>query len=176
LIDLATRLNQLDRVDAERALATCCSASAWVANMLERRPFASTEAVFTAATEVWAGLGRADYLEAFAGHPKIGENLSALRERFAKTAQWSGQEQAGVAGSSDALLEELRQLNLDYHARFGYTFIVCATGKSAEEMLALLKLRLHHSADHELAVAAAEQAKITRLRLEKLVSAPQEQQ
>lgn len=175
-MDLATRLNQLDRADAERALAACCSARAWVARMLERRPFDSTEAVYSAATEVWAGLGPGDYLEAFAGHPKIGENLGALRERFAKTAHWSGEEQAGVAGSSDALLEELKQLNLDYHARFGYIFIVCATGKSAEEMLALLRLRLQHAPDHELAVAAAEQAKITRLRLEKLVSASQEQQ
>ena len=175
-MDLATRLNQLDRADAERALAACCAARAWIANMLERRPFASTEAVYSAATEVWGRLGPGDYLEAFAGHPKIGESLAALRERFAKTAHWSGEEQAGVAGSSDALLEELKQLNLDYHARFGYIFIVCATGKSAEEMLAILKLRLHHAPDHELVVAAAEQAKITRLRLEKLVTASQEQQ
>src|SRR5690606_27097695 len=116
----------------ERALSNCCAARAWVAQMLERRPFASPEAVFAAAAEIWAALGREDYLEAFAGHPKIGENLATLRERFARTAHWSSTEQAGVTEASDAVLEELRQLNLDYQARFGYIFIVCATGKSAE--------------------------------------------
>lgn len=174
-MDLAARLNQLDREGAQRALATCCASRAWVTKMLERRPFASPEAVFTAAAEIWAGLGRADILEAFAGHPKIGENLDTLRERFAPTSDWSSEEQAGVMRASDAVLEELRQRNLGYHERFGYIFIVCATGKSAEEMLAILKARLQHDPDHELAVAAGEQAKITRLRLEKLVTPPKEQ-
>jgi 2-oxo-4-hydroxy-4-carboxy-5-ureidoimidazoline decarboxylase len=174
-MDLATHLNQLTRESAERALFSCCASRAWVAEMLERRPFASTDAVFLAAADAWAALARDDYLEAFAGHPKIGEDLAALRERFAKTAGWSSDEQAGVTGASDAVLEDLRRSNLSYHERFGYIFIVCATGKSAEEMLALLKVRLHHAPDHELAVAAAEQAKITHLRLEKLVTPSKEQ-
>ena len=174
-MDLAAKLNQLEHADAERALASCCAARAWVTGMLVHRPFASTEAVFAAADAVWAGLRREDYLEAFRGHPKIGENIAALRERFAKTARWSSEEQAGVTGASDAVLEALRDLNLAYEERFGYIFIVCATGKSAEEMLALLKARLDHDPADELAVAAAEQAKITRLRLEKLSPPVQEQ-
>lgn len=173
-MDLGAHLNQLDRESAERALAGCCASRAWVAQMLERRPFGSTEAVFTAATEVWGGLGREDILEAFAGHPRIGEDLATLRERFATTAGWSSEEQAGVSAASDAVLEELRRLNLSYHERFGYIFIVCATGKTAEEMLSLLKARLQHPADRELSVAAAEQAKITSLRLEKLLTPSKE--
>lgn len=173
-MDLASKLNQLDSAEAEQALTACCSARAWVTQMLERRPFASRDAVFAAAADVWASLGREDYLEAFAAHPKIGESLATLRERFAKTAHWSGAEQAGVAGSRDAVLEELRQLNIAYQERFDYIFIVCATGKSAEEMLALLAARLHNAPDQELHVAAAEQAKITRLRLEKLENTPTE--
>jgi len=174
-MDLARRLNQLDRASAERALASCCASRNWVAKMLERRPFAATEAVFVAAAEVWASLGRDDFLEAFAGHPKIGDNLATLRKRFANTAGWSSEEQAGVTSASDAVLQDLQQSNIEYHERFGYIFIVCATGKSAEEMLALLHARLLHDPDHELVVAAAEQAKITRLRLEKLVTLAKEQ-
>ena len=172
-MDLALKLNQLEPRAAEKALASCCAARAWVTQMLERRPFPSRDAVFAAASAVWAELGRDDYLEAFLGHPKIGEDIASLRARFAQTAHWSGAEQAGVAGASERLLEELRQQNQRYEQRFGYIFIVCASGKTAAEMLALLKARLLHTLDHELAVAAAEQAKITRLRLEKLeASAP----
>ncbi|HEU5072612.1 MAG TPA: 2-oxo-4-hydroxy-4-carboxy-5-ureidoimidazoline decarboxylase [Polyangiaceae bacterium] len=174
-MDLAALLNGLGREDAERALESCCAARKWVAKMLERLPFPATETVFSAASEAWNELEREDYLEAFAAHPKIGEDPAALRERFAPTARWSGEEQAGLAGSSDALLDELRQLNVSYRERFGYIFIVCATGKRAEEMLALLKFRLQHAPEEELRVAAAEQAKITRLRLEKLITHSQEQ-
>lgn len=174
-MDLAAHLNQLSRESAECALFSCCASRSWVAQMLDRRPFASTEDVFLAAAEGWAALGRDDYLEAFAGHPKIGDNLAVLRERFARTAGWSSEEQAGVTSASDAVLEDLRRANISYHERFGYIFIVCATGKSAEEMLALLQARLLHDPARELAVAAAEQAKITRLRLEKLVTPSKEQ-
>ena len=169
-MSLHTTLNQLSPADAERALKACCASSAWVTKMLEHRPFATSDRVLAAADEIWTKLGRSDTLEAFAGHPKIGESLATLRERFAKTAHWSSQEQARVALATDELLEELRQLNLAYEQRFGYIFIVCATGKSAEEMLDLLKARLHHSPEQELGVAAEEQAKITRIRLEKLAN------
>jgi len=111
---------------------------------------------------------KADMLEAFSHHPEIGSDLAALRQRFASTAAWSSAEQAGVAGADDATLEALRDGNVRYRERFGYVFLVCATGKSAAEMLALLQARLPHDADTELRVAAGEQAKITRLRLEKL--------
>jgi 2-oxo-4-hydroxy-4-carboxy-5-ureidoimidazoline decarboxylase len=113
---------------------------------------------------------KADMLEAFSHHPEIGSDIASLRQRFAATAAWSSAEQAGVAGADDATLEALRDGNVRYREKFGYVFLVCATGKTAAEMLALLRARLAHDPDTELQIAAAEQAKITRLRLEKLSS------
>ena len=109
----------------------------------------------------------ADWLEAFAAHPRIGD-LDALRKKFASTANWCAGEQAGVAAADEAVLTALADGNRAYEARFGYIFIVCATGKSAAEMLAILTARLANDPEVELKVATAEQAKITRLRLEKL--------
>jgi 2-oxo-4-hydroxy-4-carboxy-5-ureidoimidazoline decarboxylase len=133
------------------------------------RPFASEEALFATVDEVWRGLDRTDRLDAFAAHPRIGD-INALRTKFASTAAWAAGEQAGVAGASDQVLHALAQGNQEYEARFGYFFIVCATGKTADEMLALLRGRLGNEPDAELAVASAEQAKITRIRLRKLLS------
>jgi 2-oxo-4-hydroxy-4-carboxy-5-ureidoimidazoline decarboxylase len=172
--DAPLYLNQLPHAEAERALFACCASRAWVKEMLARRPYGSRTSLFAAADAVWEGLGKADYLEAFAGHPKIGEDPSALRRRFAGTARWSNEEQAGVAAASDQVLARLHELNLEYERRFGYIFIVCATGKSASEMLTLLEARLDSPAEGELQVAAAEQAKITKLRLEKLEATPGE--
>jgi 2-oxo-4-hydroxy-4-carboxy-5-ureidoimidazoline decarboxylase len=113
---------------------------------------------------------KADMLEAFSLHPEIGADLAALRQRFASTAAWASAEQAGVAGTDDATLEALRDGNVRYRERFGYVFLVCATGRTAAEMLALLRARLANDPDTEQRIAAAEQAKITRLRLERLSS------
>lgn len=151
-------------------LQRCCGAKRWVQGMLARRPFDSLGALHAAADAVWAEMTRDDYLEAFAHHPQIGENLAALREKFASTASWATSEQAGTAGANEDTLLALRDGNAAYHARFGYSFIVCATGKSAEEMLSLLRARLGNTPEHELGIAAAEQSKITHLRLEKLAS------
>ena len=162
------RLNVLPLEAASAALRRCCGAGRWVEAMLAQRPFASRSALLATAAEVWANLGPADYLEAFAHHPEIGANLESLRDKFAGTADWSGAEQSGAANASEATLLALRDGNATYRARFGYSFIVCATGKTAEEMLGLLRARIDHSPEQELAVAATEQAQITRLRLEKL--------
>ena len=162
-------LNALSIDDARAALLRCCGATRWAAWLLTQRPFASTEALFKAAAGVWTQMEKSDMLEAFAHHPEIGSDIASLRERFASTAAWSSAEQAGVAGADDATLEALRDGNVRYREKFGYVFLVCATGKTAAEMLALLRARLAHEPDTELHVAAAEQAKITRLRLEKLV-------
>ncbi|MGC4088986.1 MAG: 2-oxo-4-hydroxy-4-carboxy-5-ureidoimidazoline decarboxylase [Polyangiaceae bacterium] len=162
------RLNTLPAVEAAPMLERCCGARRWVEGMLAARPFASRQALYAHAEQVWAGLAAADFLEAFAHHPEIGANLDDLRRKFQATATWSESEQSGTAGASEAVLQALRSQNQAYRARFGYSFIVCATGKSASEMLALLQERLPNPPDTELAVAAAEQAKITRLRLEKL--------
>ena len=135
--------------------------------MLARRPFVSAAALYAAADEIWSGLGREDFLEAFAHHPQIGGRVQA---RPGVDAAWSQQEQARVAEAGGDTLGALRALNAAYLDRFGYIYIVCATGKSADEMLALLKARVDNEPARELAIAAGEQAKITRLRLEKLAA------
>ena len=136
--------------------------------MLARRPFSSRAELLAAATETWAQLTPADFREAFTHHPEIGANIDELRQKFATTAAWSSAEQSAVLGANEATLLALRDGNQAYRARFGYSFIVCATGKSAQEMLALLLARLSHEPELELSIAASEQAKITHLRLEKL--------
>lgn len=136
--------------------------------MLTARPFTSAAKLFETAEAVWNRLGSADFLEAFSHHPEIGADLDELRKKFAGTAALSQAEQAGALGASVETLLALREQNRAYRERFGYSFIVCATGKTAAQMLALLEARLSNDAQTELAVAAAEQAKITRLRLEKV--------
>jgi 2-oxo-4-hydroxy-4-carboxy-5-ureidoimidazoline decarboxylase len=163
------RLNALPELEARQLLERCCGARRWVDGMLMRRPFESAEALYAAAEEAWQPLGEADFLEAFSHHPEIGENLDELRRRFGATAALSQVEQAGAAQASVATLAALRAQNRAYRKRFGFSFIVCATGKSAPEMLARLEQRLPNERAAELAIAAAEQTKITRLRLEKLV-------
>lgn len=163
------KLDAMSDDEAREALTRCCGASRWVEGMLARRPFGNAEALRAAADEVWAQAERADVLEAFDHHPRIGADLAALREKFASTKGWSAGEQSSVAGADEATLEALRDGNLAYEKRFGHIFIVCATGKSATEMLGLLKERLDNEPDAELRIAAGEQAKITKIRLDKLL-------
>jgi 2-oxo-4-hydroxy-4-carboxy-5-ureidoimidazoline decarboxylase len=127
--------------------------------MLAARPFASDAALFDAAERGWWDLGREDWLEAFAGHPRIGERADDA---------WARSEQEGVNRAGAGTLSALAQGNRDYERRFGYVFLICATGKGALEMLGALERRLAHDPATELRIAAAEQAKITRLRLERL--------
>lgn len=162
-------LNALSVEEARQALLSCCGSARWADAMLGRRPFGSASALKDAAVEIWAGLGREDLLEAFAHHPRIGDGQGdAVAAKLRDTEAWSRAEQARVAEASDDTLQALRAANAAYFARFGYIFIVCATGKSATEMLALLRARLEHAPEQELGIAAAEQAKITLLRLEKV--------
>lgn len=161
-------LNTLPDEEATAAFLRCCGATRWVRQMTDRRPFADADALFAAADEIGAGLSRDDWLEAFAHHPRIGD-LESLRTRFADTAFWAAGEQAGTATASEAVLRALAEGNRAYEERFGYIFIVCATGKSAGEMLNLLRARLPNDPAAELSVAAEEQRKITCLRLEKLL-------
>jgi 2-oxo-4-hydroxy-4-carboxy-5-ureidoimidazoline decarboxylase len=168
-MDALSRLNDLPAAEARAELLRCCGSSSWVLAMLARRPFADAAALYDASDTVWRSLGPADWREAFAHHPRIGDK-DVLRSRFAATPQWEQGEQAGVQGAAEELLTALAEGNQAYEERFGYIFIVCATGKSAAEMLVLLLARLGHSPQEELAIAAEEQAKITRLRLTKLLS------
>jgi 2-oxo-4-hydroxy-4-carboxy-5-ureidoimidazoline decarboxylase len=154
--------------EARAMLLRCCGASRWVDGMLEHRPFGDDPNLHRVADAVWQTMRRVDVLEALAAHPEIGTDLEALRRKFQHTAAWSGQEQASVAGADETILRALRDGNVRYRERFGHIFVVCATGKSAEQMLQLLEARLGNDPETELGVAAAEQAKITHLRLEKL--------
>jgi 2-oxo-4-hydroxy-4-carboxy-5-ureidoimidazoline decarboxylase len=157
-------VNALPPEDARQALERCCGAARWVAGMLARRPFASGAALHAAADEVWRSLGPADFVEAFSHHPKIGEKKIGA----APTSAWSAEEQSRAAAAPADTAAALGALNQAYAARFGYIFIICATGRSADEIVAALRARLGNDPDTELAVAAAEQARITHLRLEKL--------
>ncbi|MBC8073303.1 MAG: 2-oxo-4-hydroxy-4-carboxy-5-ureidoimidazoline decarboxylase [Deltaproteobacteria bacterium] len=154
---------------AREALRRCCGASRWLEDMLAARPFGSDARLFDEAARIWDHCGDDDVLEALTHHPEIGSDLAALRQRFADTASWASSEQSGVRKAGEATLVALRDGNLEYKRRFGHIFVVCAAGKSAAEMLALLQARLRNPPGAELAIAAAEQGKITRLRLEKLI-------
>lgn len=162
------RLNAASREEAERLLLGCCGSTNWARGMVERRPFRGISELQETADQVWWELGREDWLEAFSRHPKIGERAAA-HSTPAQTRRWSEEEQAGATGARQDVLATLAEANRAYEARFGYIFIVCATGKSSEEMLALLEDRLQNDPDTELRVAAEEQRRITRLRLEKLL-------
>jgi 2-oxo-4-hydroxy-4-carboxy-5-ureidoimidazoline decarboxylase len=163
-------LNALEQDEAAAALRRACGSERWVERMLARRPFRSSEDLYAQAAAEWRASTREDYIEAFSHHPRIGEDLGELRRRFQSTADLSNREQAGVRLADEETLEALRKANAAYHARFGFTFIICATGKSASEMLAALRGRLDNDPNTEIEIAAAEQARITRLRLEGLES------
>jgi 2-oxo-4-hydroxy-4-carboxy-5-ureidoimidazoline decarboxylase len=162
-------LNALPAAARAEALATCCGSSAWVATLNQKFPFNSTSTLYEDADRVWHNLTKADWREAFTHHPKIGD-VNALREKFASTATWAASEQGAVRQAEPETLEALAAGNDAYEQKFGYIFIVCATGKSAAEMLALLQARLPNAPAQEIHIAMAEQAKITRLRLEKLLA------
>jgi 2-oxo-4-hydroxy-4-carboxy-5-ureidoimidazoline decarboxylase len=163
-MDTWLRIDRGSEIEARASLAAACGATQWVARMLARRPFGSREALLRAAHDEWAALSPDDWREAFLHHPEIGD-VTSLRERFPTTHDISSREQAGVGGASEAVLRRLAEGNRRYRERFGYTFIVCATGKSAGEMLRMLEARLGNDPAMEIEVAADEQAKITALRL-----------
>jgi OHCU decarboxylase len=136
--------------------------------MVASRPFLSVDRLNAKAAEIWLDLDQNDWLEAFRSHPKIGEKKAEVTVSTQSQA-WSAQEQSGVDNAAALTIAELEQLNREYLNKFGFIFIVCATGKSSDEMLAILKSRLGNDHEKELGIAAAEQAKITELRLKKLV-------
>ena len=153
---------------AAEMLADCCGSSRWVSEMIAARPFGSIEAVFSAADRIWSSLSASDWVEAFEHHPRIGERTGAIPQGE-RGAAWSSREQAGIESAGDDVRKELAAVNQEYEQRFGYIYIVCATGKTSGEMLALARKRLRNAAGAEVRVAAEEQRKITRLRLQKLL-------
>jgi OHCU decarboxylase len=162
-------LNNLSEEEASTELLKCCGSQNWARRMVSSRPFGSFDELIQKAEAVWWALDRVDWLEAFRSHPKIGERKAAAKVST-ESEGWSGQEQAGIQSAATQTLDELAKLNREYEEKFGFIFIVCATGKSSEEMLAILKTRIGNDLDTELPIAAGEQAKITEIRLGKLLT------
>ena len=160
--------NALTDAAAREALFHCCSSHRWVEGMLAERPFADDEALRDSASRIWKSLGEADWLEAFAGHPRIGD-IDSLHAKFAGSLEHAEREQAGVRLASDSVIERLAAGNAAYEKCFGFIFIVCATGKGADEMCELLEARLGNERETELAIAAGEQLKILLIRVEQLL-------
>jgi 2-oxo-4-hydroxy-4-carboxy-5-ureidoimidazoline decarboxylase len=163
------QLNNLEPSALTEALTKCCGSSSWVKQVSELFPFSDKEDLMDIAEDVWYQCNTEDFMEAFKHHPKIGDTKS-LKEKFASTSTWASGEQSGVNQATDEVIEALTKGNSDYENKFGYIFIVCATGKSAEEMLDLLNKRLINSPEDEIMIAMEEQNKITKIRLEKLLA------
>lgn len=162
-------LNRLSAEEARETFFRCCGSRRWAEMLAKRRPFASLDDLLSTAINIWRDLPEADWLEAFSQHPKIGDR-KAVEKKPEAERRWSAGEQAGVEREPEEVQNELAQKNVEYERRFGFIFIVCATGKSGSEMLRMLKDRLGNKREIEIRIAAEEQAKITRLRLEKLLA------
>ena len=166
--DALQRLNALPEKQAEAELLKCCGSTVWARRMAGERPFNDFQELLRSADAVWWALDAEDWLEAFSRHPKIGERESA-RAQDRDARQWSEQEQAGTNSADEETRLALAEANREYERKFGHIYIICATGKTADQMLSILKERLQHDADKELRVAAEEQRRITHLRLQKLL-------
>jgi 2-oxo-4-hydroxy-4-carboxy-5-ureidoimidazoline decarboxylase len=162
-------LNILPTDELKEALLKCCGSNTWVEKMLVFFPADDMVELLNDAEDEWYACSEADWLEAFTHHPKIGD-VASLTKKFAATAQWASSEQSAVNTASQQIIEALAKGNDDYENKFGFIFIVCATGKSAEEMLALLQARLPNEKPAEIKIAMEEQNKITQLRLQKLLA------
>jgi 2-oxo-4-hydroxy-4-carboxy-5-ureidoimidazoline decarboxylase len=161
--------NRLPVDEAVREILPCCSSKAWAAGMAARRPFSDVTTLLAASEETWSNLSAADWMEAFRGHPRIGESL-ATPSGSDQSVTWSAQEQKNVAAAGDAVKIALAEANQEYEQRFRNTFIVCAAGKSAPEILEILRRRLQNDGPTELRQAAEQQRQITRIRLTKWLS------
>ena len=161
------RINELDPSGVHQIFLNCLGARRWAQEMTQDRPYAHAQALVEKAAQAWEKLGRDDWLEAFGAHPKIGD-IESLKAKYSATKNLAESEQSGVTQASQQVLEELAAKNKEYEEKFGYIFIVCATGKTADEMLNILRSRIVNSSNEELKKAIEEQKKITRLRLEKL--------
>jgi 2-oxo-4-hydroxy-4-carboxy-5-ureidoimidazoline decarboxylase len=163
------KVNNLSEAEAKAEFMRCCGSTRWAERMLAGRPYMGEDELFHFSDKIWFDLSREDYLEAFSHHPKIGD-IDSLTKKFASTKQWAAGEQSGVNTASREILEELAAGNKAYEDKFGYIFIVCATGKTAAEMLEILNKRLPNTPEVEIKVAMKEQNKITHIRLEKLLN------
>lgn len=156
-----TGLNQLPESRAQSELLRCCGSNRWAHLMAMERPFSNADVLAAVAQRLWWSLAAADWLEAFAAHPRIGQRA---------TSAWSAREQARASVASEEVRDRLERGNREYERRFGYTFLICATDKSAEDILSVLERRLRNEPGDELQIAADQQRKILDLRLTKLVT------
>jgi 2-oxo-4-hydroxy-4-carboxy-5-ureidoimidazoline decarboxylase len=162
-----TQLNALPQLDAERELQSCCASPAWAHRVAAARPFADVGGLLSTSEATLAALDWSEIEAALSAHPRIGQRaIGATRE-----ASWSAQEQAGTAAAPVETATALREVNEAYEQRFGHVFLIYASGRSAEEMLAAARERLHHDDETERRVVRGELSKITRLRLRKLLDA-----
>lgn len=161
-------LNELPRKEASAVFLDCCGSHEWSQRMTSARPFRTLDRLYQTAEHIWFSLTVADHLEAFAAHPKIGEKKSATTQKKRAT-DWSAGEQGDIDTATQETKAQLAEVNGLYERKFGFIFIVCASGKSADEMLAVAKARLGNSVETELELAAIEQSKITEIRLTKLL-------
>jgi OHCU decarboxylase len=161
------QLNALPPAAAERELLSCCGSRAWARQVAAARPFADVESLLDAASRIWSSLSTEDWLEAFSKHPRIGERAS--RGSADVEREWSEGEQSRARDGAPAVLAELAMANAEYENRFGHVFLICASGRSADEILDEARERLNNDPEREIHVAAEEQRRITHLRLRKLL-------
>jgi OHCU decarboxylase len=161
-------LNNAPPAEAESVFLSCCGSRRWGEKMVGARPFTDFSSLLQYAEQIWHNLEAEDWLEAFAAHPKIGAK-KAVSHQTAQSAAWSKGEQSGTQNADVSVLDALTEANRLYEQKFGFIFIVCATGKSAEEMLEICRRRLNNEPEKEIRVAADEQRKITEIRLKKLL-------
>lgn len=159
--------NQAAKTTAMETMLSCCASRRWAEEMVARRPVATVEALAAIANEVWSAMEEQDWLEAFSAHPRIGQRIDA----GSREANWSRQEQSSINSASDRIRSTLAEANAEYEVMYGFTYIVCATGKSAEEMLAILRRRLGGGREEELRESAEQQRQIMQIRLRKWVTA-----
>jgi len=162
--------NSLPSPQAESTLMDCCGSSRWAARVASHRPYTNLEALHKAADSIWWKLERGDWLEAFSHHPQIGDKPASGSE---SARQWAAGEQAGARTATNDVKARLARANRAYFEKFGYIYIVCATGKTAEGILAILNQRLQNDLASELSIAAEQQRLITRIRLDKLLAVEQ---
>ena len=161
-------LNAMPREELAARLRACCGSPRWVERMVARRPWASPDDLMVSSDEVCRRLGDDDWLEAFSHHPRLGESQAAVPQD-ARARNWSAGEQGSLADAAPDIRSALAAANAAYEQQFGYICIICATGKDPEELLAITRARLGNTPQIELRIAAEEQRKITRLRLQKLL-------
>jgi 2-oxo-4-hydroxy-4-carboxy-5-ureidoimidazoline decarboxylase len=163
--DVLGHWNQATTAHAESEILPCCGSSAWARGMVAHRPLADEESVLAASDETWRSLSESDWMEAFRSHPRIGESR-APESAHARSAAWSTEEQKNAAAEGEVKIA-LMEANREYERRFGRVFIVCATGKTALEILKILQARMPNDDRAEIHEAAEQQRQITQIRLRK---------